>query len=178
MGLNIEETATLRDFGTSMVTAISCEEASLLRIDRLRTFSRKGLWGITLFMALSALVYEFVGTHIVIPTEVFAVLGAAPPVSLISLALVVYCFSALILALPRIVDGSDCYRGWSVLAYLTVFYGFYFYAQALTINFWAVFAAGALLLSLEYISLLIYCRQEIRREQEFLNSVSKRSFCC
>jgi hypothetical protein len=172
MGLNVEDTATLQDFGTSTVQSVSYEEACLLRIDRLQTLSRKGLWGGALFMALSAVGYTAVDHHTEIPAGVFALLGTAPPVSLISLALVVYCFSALILTLPRIVDGSDSYRGWSAVAYLAAFYGFYFYAQALDVNFWAVFAAGVLLLTLEYVSLLIYCRQEIRREQESLNDVA------
>jgi len=120
----------------------------------------------TLFMALSAAGYAAVSYQSAIPAGVFNLLGTAPPVSLISLALVVYCFSALILTLPRIVDGSDTYRGGTVVACLVVFYGFYFYAPALAVNYWVVFAVGALLLTLEYISLLIYCRREIRLENE------------
>lgn len=70
-------------------------------------------------------------------TSVFDLLGPPPPVSLIRLALVVYCFSALVPTLPRIVDGSDSYREGLVTAYLGAFYGFYFYARALDVNFWA-----------------------------------------
>jgi hypothetical protein len=165
MGLNIEDTASLRDFNSSVPAPSPCEKARQFRIDRLQTLSRRGLWGIVLFLVLSAGGYAVVGYQSRISAEILGRLGAAPPVSLISLALVVYCFSALILAMPRIVDGSDSYRGWSVVAYLGTFYGFYFYAGALTVNFWAVFAAGLLLLGLEYISLLIYCRREIQIEK-------------
>lgn len=166
MGLNIEDTASLRDFNTAVFAPVSSEAECRFRIDRLQSLSRKGLWGIILFMVLSAVGYAVIGYQSVIPAEIFDRFGAAPPVSLISLALAVYCFSALILTLPRIVDGSDTYRGWAVVAYLGAFYGFYFYARALDVNFWAVFATGALLLTLEYISLLIHCRREIQLEKE------------
>ena len=174
MGLSVEDTASIQNFNMSAAGAVSREEACRLRISRLQTLSRKGLWGIMLFMALSAAGYAEVGHYSAIPAGVFDLLGTAPPVSLISLALVVYCFSALILTLPRIVDGSDSYRGWSAVAYLAAFYGFYFYARALAVNFWALFAVGTLLLTLEYISLLIYCRREIRQEEESIERHRRR----
>ncbi|WP_432823945.1 menaquinol oxidoreductase [Trichloromonas sp.] len=165
MELDRGDSTFLQDFIAAAGGAVSREAACRLRIEQLQVLSRKGLWGIALFAACSAAGYAAIGCQTALTAGVFTLLGAAPPVPLISLALVVYCFSALILTLPRIVDGSDRYRGWSVIAYLAAFYGFYFYARSLEVNFWAVFAVGVLLLTLEYLSLLIHCRREIRQEE-------------
>jgi len=58
-------------------------------------------------------------------------LGAPPPANLISVALIVYAFSALTLILARIAQGSGIYKGWSHLFYITAFYIFFGFAQTL-----------------------------------------------
>lgn len=165
MNMHGEEAACLQDFNVPKSFEAGFEDFCWERIARLQTRSRQGLWGLTLFVLLSAGIYVAPASTALISPKMFDVLGPSPPVSLISLALVVYCFSALVLAMPRIVDGGERYRGWSMLGYLSCFYGFYFYAGALEVNFWAVFAAGALLLSLEYLGVLIHCRAAVREEK-------------
>ncbi len=165
MTMRGEETACLQDFSVSKSHVAGFEDQCWERIAHLQGRSRQGLWGLTLFVLLSAGIYAAPAATMVISPQMFDLLGPSPPVSLISLALVIYCFSALVLAMPRIVDGDERYRGWSMLGYLACFYGFYFYAGALEVNFWAVFATGALLLSLEFVGVSIYCRAAVREEK-------------
>lgn len=168
MRANNEKTATLQDFVSASEISSPVEQACMARIAELQALSFKGLLGLTLFMLMSVGAFFSIDYQWSIPAHVLEVLGASPPVYMISLALAVYCFSAVLLVLPKIVDGSDRYRGWSALGFLGAFYIFYFYAGALEINFWAVFAAGALVLSLEYVGLLIFSRKETRKETEVL----------
>lgn len=143
-----------------------------LEIRRLHRLSNRGLWGLALFILISLGAQEI---RLLPPLSegVRAVLGASPPVKLISIALVVYSFSALILILSRMMGGTDTYRGWSHLGYLSGFYTFYYYAEVLPENFWAVFAAGITILSLEYYSIWTFCSEAIRTEQELLSKLEE-----
>jgi hypothetical protein len=53
-----------------------------------------------------------------LPEDWRSALGPAPPVMLMSIALAVYTFSALLYILARMMDGEQKYRGWSHLGYL------------------------------------------------------------
>jgi len=143
-----------------------------LEIRRLHRLCNRGLWGLALFVLISICAQQ---ARYLPPlsTEVRNMLGAAPPVKLISIALVVYSFSALILILSRMMGGTDSYRGWSHLGYLSGFYLFYYYAEVLPENFWAVFAAGITILSLEYYSIWTYCSDAIRTERELLRKLEE-----
>ncbi len=137
-------------------------------IHRLHRQSNKGLWGLAVFILISIGAQQNFGFFPPIPESAREVLGASPPVRFISIALVVYSFSALILILSRMMGGSDTYRGWSHLGYLTGFYAFYYYAEALPENFWAIFVAGITIMSLEYYLIWTYCSEAIRKEKEIL----------
>lgn len=137
-------------------------------IRRLHSQSNKGLWGLAIFILLSIGAQQNFGFFPPIPESAREVLGAAPPTRLISIALVVYSFSALVLILSRMMGGADRYRGWSHLGYLTGFYAFYYYAEALPENFWAIFVAGMTIMSLEYYLVWTYCSEAIRKEKEIL----------
>lgn len=140
-------------------------------IRRLNRLSNQGLWGLALFILISLGAQQNFDFLPPITEGARAVLGAAPPVKLVSIALVVYSFSALILILSRMMGGSDTYRGWSHLAYLTGFYIFYYYGEVLSENFWAVFAAGFTILSLEYYQIWTYCSEAMRTEKELLDKL-------
>ncbi|WP_432823309.1 menaquinol oxidoreductase [Trichloromonas sp.] len=142
-----------------------------LEIRRLHQLSNRGLWGLALFILISLGAQQDFKFLPPISDGARAVLGAAPPVMLISIALVVYSFSALILILSRMMGGSDSYRGWAHLGYLSAFYAFYYYAEALPENFWAIFAAGFTILALEYYQIWTYCSDAIRTEKELLSKL-------
>ncbi len=149
-------------------------EQGLERIRKLHSLSQRGLWGLAIFLGISMVALPQSGLLPIIPRNVREVLGAAPPTNLISIALVVYSFSALVLILSRIGSGNGSYRGWSHLGYLSAFYAFYYYAGALESNFWAIFAAGFTILSLEHYHIWTFCRENIRKEKEHLKQLERK----
>jgi hypothetical protein len=118
-------------------------------IDRLRGRANRGLWAMALFLGISLGALKNFDFLPSLPADIREMLGAPPPVTLISTALVVYSFSAIILILSRMALNSGKYGGITHVGYLGAFYGFYHYARALGDNFWAVLAAGVTVLSLE-----------------------------
>jgi hypothetical protein len=95
-------------------------------------------------------------------------MGVAPPAGLISVALAVYVFSAAIISLTRMMEGTDKTGGIAHLGYLGAFFFFYHFSGNMDAHFWAVFAGGATVLSLESYQLWNYCRDEIQKEREIL----------
>lgn len=135
-----------------------------VRIKFYSSRARLGQWGLVLFALLSLTAFEFGPLLETLPQRWRAVLGPAPPVRLISIALAVYAFSALIYILARMMEGGLVYRGWSHLGYLGGFYLFYAYAGALQENFWAVLVAGMTILGLEQYRIWSSCHEAIRQE--------------
>lgn len=100
-------------------------------------------------------------------------LGAPPPPTLISIALIVYAFSALILILGHLNKGSVRFQGWSHMGYLSAFYIFFYYAGLLRENFWPVFIAGLTILGLEHYRVWSVCSETIREEKKILKILEK-----
>jgi O-antigen/teichoic acid export membrane protein len=136
------------------------------RIRTLHALSRRGIWGLLLFLLISLGAVQEFSFFPPLSQEMRQWLGPAPPVRMISIALIVYSFSALILTLSRIWNGTGSYRGWSHLGYLGAFYGFYGFADSLGENFFAVFIAGLTILGLEYYHIRTYCQEALARELE------------
>ncbi len=151
----------------------TCEE-SRRRIDDLHRLSRRGLWGLLAFFVLTTAVVQASQLAPDLPPSVRQTLGASPSENLISIALAVYIFSALILILARMMGGASRYRGWSHLGYLGAFYLFYYYARALEQNFWAVFAGGVTILALEYYGVWSWSNEALRRERENLLQLERK----
>ena len=108
-----------------------------------------------------------------ISEEVRQLLGVSPSPSLISIALIVYAFSAIILIFGQMNTGPRRFRGWSHVGYLSAFYLFYFYTGALRDNFWPVFIAGLTILGLENYRVWSVCSEAIREEQKILGCLEK-----
>lgn len=118
------------------------------RLRQLRARARRGLWLLCLFLAASVALLRAADSLPRLPPEPGFLLGHPPSAGLVSLALVAYGFSAIILTLGRIANQTDSGDGLHHLGYLSAFYGFYHAADALKDNFWAVFAAGVTILGL------------------------------
>lgn len=95
-------------------------------------------------------------------------LGSGPPAQLISVALLIYVFSAVIHALSRMMEGSGKIGGITHLGYLGGFYFFFHCSGDMQIHFLAVFAAGFTILGLESYQLWNFCRDEIQKERDVL----------
>ena len=102
-------------------------------------------------------------------------MGMAPPAGFISILLIVYVFSAAILSLSRMMEGSDKIGGISHLGYLGAFFFFYHFSGDMDAHFWAVFASGTTIISLESYQIWNFCRDEILKVREVLQKLEEMS---
>jgi hypothetical protein len=136
-------------------------------IKRLKRFSNRGLWALSLFLLVSTLAWQ--QFRFLPPAErIVASLGAPPPVTVISMVLILYTFSAIILSLSRFMSGINHKSSFCHVGYGTVFYLFYYFAEDLPDNYWAVFGAGFTILCLESYRIWTYCQKQIARQIEHL----------
>ncbi len=143
------------------------------QISFLKKQIRYSQWWMALFFLISigaAVDFRFLPP---ISEKTRQLLGASPPSTLISVALIIYAFSALILILGRMNTGSVRYRGWSHIGYLSGFYLFYYYTGLLRENFWPVFIAGLTILGLESYRVWSVCTEAIKEEKKILTSLKK-----
>jgi hypothetical protein len=128
-----------------------------------------GGWGLAAFVVVSFLSIPNSYLLPALSESVRRFLGAAPPSYLISIALIVYSFSALTLILARIAQGSGTYKGWSHLFYIAAFYIFFGFAGTLRETYWAVFVTGLLIMGLENYLVRTYVSEEIKKEERALD---------
>lgn len=141
---------------------------TLANIRMLQRRLTKELLAVALFLLLAIAAQDGFSFFPSLPPAIRAALGSPPSENMISAALLLYVFSAIILILARMMSGSGKCGGLSHVGYLAGFYFFYHFSGKLPENFWAVFAAGATLFGLESYHLWIYCSEEIEREREVL----------
>jgi len=149
-------------------------ENAKLRMREIYARCRLGQWGLIGFLLLSLGAFRSIPWFATMPQDWRDLLGPAPPVRMISIALAIYAFAALIHILARMMEGGLRYRGWSHLGYTLGFYLFYGYAGGLEDNFWAVFVAGLTILSLEYYRLWTHCSEALRDERRLLQESLRR----
>jgi hypothetical protein len=143
-------------------------------IRHLKARSSHTLYVVALFIAMSIGAirdFDFVPS---LPQRIHELLGQPPSAELISTALLIYSFSAIILILSRMMSGSASYGGFTQLAYLAGFYFFYHFSGSMEENFWAVFAAGMTILGLESYQVWAWCTEEIRKEEEILAGLERK----
>ena len=99
---------------------------------------------------------------------IVASLGAPPTPQIISLVLILYTFSAIILSLSRMMAGLRHSSSFCHVGYLLVFYLFYYFAEALPDNYWAVFGAGFTILCMESYRIWTFCNDNILKKHEQL----------
>jgi hypothetical protein len=138
------------------------------RIRRLERSAGNGLWGMVLFLLVSFAAFDGFSLLPDLSPEFRRQLGAPPPVNLISLALVIYAFSGIILTLARMTSNTGSYRGFLHAAFFSGFYAFYHLSGALPDNFWAVFLAGISVMGLESYHLWTRHGASVRRHQTLL----------
>jgi len=138
------------------------------RIRRLELTSGNGLWGMVLFLLVSFAAFDGFAILPDLPESIRQKLGAPPPIDLISLALVIYAFSGIVLTLARMTSGTGSYRGFMHAAFFTGFYTFYHLSGGLPDNFWAVFLSGVSVMGLESYHLWTRHGAAIRKQQAML----------
>jgi heme/copper-type cytochrome/quinol oxidase subunit 3 len=138
------------------------------RIRKLERTAGNGLWGTVIFLLVSFAAFNGFAILPDMPVTLRQKLGAPPPIDLISLALVIYAFSGIILTFARMTSNTGSYRGFQHAAFLTGFYAFYHLSGGLTENFWAVFFAGLSVMGLESYQLWTRNSAAIRKQQQYL----------
>jgi hypothetical protein len=135
------------------------------RIRKLERTAANGLWGTVIFLLVSFAAFNGFAILPDMPADFRQKLGAPPPVDLISLALVIYAFSGIVLSFARMTSNTGSYRGFQHAAFLTGFYTFYHLSGGLPDNFWAVFFAGLSVMGLESYNLWMRNGAAIRKHQ-------------
>lgn len=141
-------------------------------IRRLNRFSSRGLLALALFLVVSILAWR--GFYLLpAPENVTAVIGKPPSASIISIALVIYTFSAIILSLSRMAAGIEHRSSFSHVGFLTAFYLFYYFDTSLEDNFWAVFGSGITILGVESYRIWTFCAEGISKKKEDIEFVTR-----
>lgn len=141
-------------------------------IRRLHGLASRGLWAFSLFLIVSLLAWRDFPL-LPLPDTLIAALGTPPQARYISLMLVVYTFSAVILSLSRMMGGMEHKSSFCHVGYLTLFFLFYHLARALNDNFWAVLGAGVTILGVESYRLWTYSTENIQMKSEQLTHLAK-----
>jgi len=135
-------------------------------IRRLKARPSHSLYAMALFIALSIGAMRDFNFLPSFPPGVREILGQPPSADMVSAALLIYSFSAIILTLARMMSGDGKFNGFAQVAFLGGFYFFYHFTGTMSDNFWAVFTAGMTILSLGSYHIWAWCAEEIRKEEE------------
>lgn len=141
-------------------------------ISRLNSFSSRGFLALSLFIAVSMLAW-WGFSFLPAPDTVTAYLGKPPSASIISIALVIYTFSAIILSLSRMAAGIEHRSSFSHVGFLTAFFLFYYFDKSLDENFWAVFGSGITILGVESYRIWTFCADGITKKKEDIEFVTR-----
>jgi hypothetical protein len=141
-------------------------------ISRLNRFSTRGVLALSLFIAVSMLAW-WGFSFLPAPDTVTVYLGNPPPAPIISIALVVYTFCAIILSLSRMAAGIEHRSSFSHVGFLTAFFLFYYFGKSLEENFWAVFGSGITILGVESYRIWTFCADGITKKMEDIEFVTR-----
>lgn len=141
-------------------------------IYRLNRFSTRGIQALSLFLVVSMLAWWGL-PFLPAPETVTAFLGKPPSASIISIALVFYTFSAIILSLSRMASGIEHRSSFSHVGFLTGFYLFYYFDKSLEENYWAIVGSGITILGVESYRIWTFCSEGISKKKEDIEFVTR-----
>lgn len=160
------------DINESHDGADSLRQELMREINRLNRFSVRGILALSLFLVVCILAWwEF--SFLPAPEKVTALLGKPPSAGIISIALLLYTFSAIILSLSRMTAGVEHRSSFSHVAYLTLFFLFYYFGKSLEENYWAVFGSGVTILGVESYRIWTFCAEGITKNREDIEYVNR-----
>lgn len=144
----------------------------LQEINRLNRFSTRGIMALSLFLVVSMLAW-WGFPYFPSPETVTAYLGKPPSARMISIVLLLYTFSAIILSLSRMTSGIEHRSSFSHVGFLTAFFLFYYFGKSLEDNYWAVFGAGITILGVESYRIWTFCAEGIAKNREDIEYVTR-----
>jgi hypothetical protein len=154
----------------SLDSADVLRQELLKEINRLNRFSTRGILALSLFLVVSVLAW-WGFSFLPAPDSVTTFLGKPPSARIISIVLLLYTFSALILSLSRMTAGIEHRSSFSQVGFLTAFYLFYYFGKSLDESYWAVFGSGITILGVESYRIWTYCTEGISKKREDLEYV-------
>jgi hypothetical protein len=140
--------------------------------NRLNRLSTRGILALSLFLGVSILAwcgFFFLPA----PDTVTALLGKPPSAHIISIVLLIYTFSAIILSLSRMTAGIEHRSSFSHVGFLTAFFLFYYFGKSLQENYWAVFGSGITILGVESYRIWNFCAEGISKNREDIEFVTR-----
>jgi hypothetical protein len=141
-------------------------------ISRLNRFSTRGVLALALFLIVSMLAWlDFI--FLPSPGIVTALFGKPPSARIISTALLLYTFSAIILSLSRMTAGIEHRSSFGHVGFLTGFFLFYYFGNCLEENYWAVLGSGITILGVESYRIWTYCSENIAQRMEDIAFVNR-----
>lgn len=132
--------------------------------------SRQNLWGLMVFLLISIAAFSFKDFNLfeAASEPVRQILGYPPPAYLISVALAVYCGSAIILVLTSIANDLPPASSWKHLGYRSAFYLFYCFSGTIAGHFFPVLMIGLLLYGMDRCHIWVYNAKAIKEQKELL----------
>jgi hypothetical protein len=129
--------------------------------------TRRNLWALLAFLLVSSVVLPLRHLQLfdLVPAELHPLLGAPPPLSLVTAALFVYVFATLVLVAYRLQGGQPPVWKTRDLALRIVFYALFLFAGGLDVYFHGVLIAGLLLFALEQFHGWCYLLYDRRQQQ-------------
>jgi len=139
---------------------------------RLNRLSNRGFMALALFLLVCITAWQ--GFFFLPgPDTVTAMLGKPPSPRIISIALLIYTFSAIMLSLSRMTMSIEHRSSFCHVGYLSGFFLFYYFAKALEDNYWAVFGAGVTIIGVESYRIWSYCSEAITKKKEDMEFIRK-----
>lgn len=136
------------------------------RVRKLHSMANRGFFALASFIAISIGAIDDFSILPSFPESFRATLGTPPSANMVSAALLLYSFAAIVLILARMTMRIPKFGVFANVGYLSGFYFFYHFSGTMQENFWAVLAAGSTILVLETYHLRTWCAEEIRKELE------------
>jgi hypothetical protein len=147
-------------------------QGMLNEINRLTRLSARGLLALSLFLVVS--IFAWGGFFFLpAPDTVTALLGRPPSANIISIVLLLYTFSAIILSLSRMTAGIEHRSSFSHVGFLTAFFLFYYFGKSLEDNYWAVFGSGVTILGVESYRIWTFCAEGIAKNKEDIEYITR-----
>lgn len=127
-------------------------------LESLHTQSRRGLWGLFIYLSASVLAFYFRDQSLatVLSPAVMLKLGPVPPVFMATIVLWISTFSALIIIAGRLYHGTRPSSTTSHIAFRIGIYLLYFMVGGLDQHINAIFISGLVVMALQHHNVMGY----------------------
>lgn len=143
-------------------------------VEKLCVKSRKGLWGLFIFLMASIIIFYFRDQSLTscLSPGLRESLGPAPPLFLVNILMGVSIFSSLVLISGRIYNGWEPGNTWTHLFFRLLFYLLYFAVDSLSVYYHTVFISGLVVLALQHYNIWNHANRAITTKMSIGDSLA------